>query len=72
MREKGVPDNDLFDRLAGDGRLLLSRAEIDALVSDPAAFVGAAPAQVRAVADRVTAIVAQHPRAAAYAPAPIL
>jgi adenylosuccinate lyase len=72
MREKGAPDNDLFDRLVADGRLKLSRAEIDALVADREAFVGAAPAQVRAIASRVAAIVAEHPEAAKYAPAPIL
>ena len=72
MREKGVAENDLFERLAADGRLRLSRAEIDALVSDPAAFAGAAPAQVRTLAGRVAAIVAKHPDAASYAPAPIL
>ncbi len=72
MREKGQGDNDLFDRLAGDSRLRLSRAEIDALVADPAAFTGAASAQVRAVADRVAAVVARHPDAGTYTPAPIL
>jgi adenylosuccinate lyase len=72
MREKGQGENDLFDRLAGDSRLKLTRAEIDALVADPAAFAGAAPAQVRAVAARVAQVVAEHPAAAAYAPAPIL
>ena len=72
MREKGIADNDLFDRLAADERLQLARAEIDSLVADRAAFVGAAPAQVQAVADRVAAIVAQHPEAASYTPAPIL
>ena len=72
MREKGPLDNDLFDRLAADSRLHLTRAEIDALVADRAAFIGAAPAQVTAVADRVAAIVAAHPRAAGYTPAPIL
>jgi adenylosuccinate lyase len=72
MREKGASENDLFDRLAADGRLGLTRAEIDALVADRAAFAGAAPAQVRAVADRVAAVVAAHPAAAAYHPAPIL
>ncbi|MFC7277919.1 adenylosuccinate lyase [Paractinoplanes rhizophilus] len=72
MREKGAAVNDLFDRLAGDERLRLSRAEIDTLVADRAAFVGAAPSQVRAVADRVASIVAAHPDAARYAPAPIL
>ena len=42
MREKGSPENDLFDRLAADGRLGLSRADIDTLVADRSAFVGAA------------------------------
>jgi adenylosuccinate lyase len=72
MREKGAGENDLFDRLATDGRLGLSRAEIDALVADRSAFVGAAPAQVAAVADAVAVVVAEHPAAASYAPAPIL
>jgi adenylosuccinate lyase len=72
MREKGTADNDLFDRLAGDRRLGLNRAEIDALVADRAAFVGAAPAQVRAVAERIAAVVAAHPEAARYVPAQIL
>jgi adenylosuccinate lyase len=72
MREKGTTENDLFDRLAADGRLGLTRTEIDALVADRAAFAGAAPAQVRAVADRVAAVVAAHPEAGAYHPAPIL
>lgn len=72
MREKAVTENDLFDRLAADGRLRLTRAEIDDLVADPAGFTGAATAQVRAVADRVAAVVAAHPEAAGYAPAPIL
>jgi adenylosuccinate lyase len=72
MREKGAPDNDLFDRLAGDARLHLTRQEIDALVADPATFVGAAPAQVQAIADRVGELVKSNPTAARYAPAPIL
>jgi adenylosuccinate lyase len=72
MREKGAAGNDLFDRLAVDGRLGLSRAEIDALVTDPAEFTGTASAQVAAVARRVAAVVAAHPVAAAYAPPPIL
>ncbi|BCB80743.1 adenylosuccinate lyase [Phytohabitans flavus] len=72
MREKGVAENDLFDRLALDSRLGLSRAEIDALVADREAFVGAAAAQVRAVVDRIAEVVARHPRAASYTPAPIL
>jgi adenylosuccinate lyase len=72
MRETGAARNDLFDRLAADGRLQLTRAEIDALVADRAAFIGAAPAQVAMIADRVAAVVAAHPSAAKYSPAPIL
>jgi adenylosuccinate lyase len=72
MREKAMATNDLLDRLAADDRLRLSREEIEALVADPGAFVGMASAQVRAVADRVAAVVSEHPAAAAYVPAPIL
>ncbi len=72
MREHGRPDNDLFDRLAADARLGLTRAEIDTLVADPSAFVGMAPAQVCAVVDRIAAIVELHPAAGDYKPDPIL
>ncbi|HEX6871020.1 MAG TPA: adenylosuccinate lyase [Micromonosporaceae bacterium] len=72
MREQAATANDLFDRLAADSRLGLSRAEIDALVADRSAFVGNASAQVGEVADRIAAIVALHPDAGSYAPAPIL
>jgi adenylosuccinate lyase len=72
MREKGTTDNDLFDRLAADGRLGLSRGEIDALVADRAAFVGAAGAQVAAVAEKIAEVVRKHPVAAGYTPHPIL
>jgi adenylosuccinate lyase len=72
MREKGLPANDLLARLAGDERLRLSSAEVQALVREPSSFVGAAPAQVAAVVDAVSAVVARHPAAAGYAPPPIL
>jgi adenylosuccinate lyase len=73
MREKGAGENDLFDRLAADERLGgLTRAEIEALVADPASFVGAASTQVAAVVERVAAVVAEHPEAARYVPPQIL
>jgi adenylosuccinate lyase len=72
MREKGAAENDLFDRLAADSRLGLTRAEIDALVADRGAFVGAASAQVAAVVAQIGQIVSANPSAAAYLPAPIL
>lgn len=72
MREKGTQDNDLLDRLAADSRLGVSKAVLDAAVADPAAFVGAADAQVAEVVRRVGHVVEAAPDAAAYAPAPIL
>jgi adenylosuccinate lyase len=72
MREKGAPENDLFDRLAADSRLGLTRAEIDALVADRSAFVGAAPAQVASIVAQIAEVVADNPDAQRYAPAPIL
>ncbi|MEV0713317.1 adenylosuccinate lyase [Asanoa sp. NPDC050611] len=72
MREKGSTENDLFDRLAADDRLGLTRGEIDALVADRAAFVGAAGAQVAAVAAKIDDVVRRHPTAAGYTPGAIL
>jgi adenylosuccinate lyase len=72
MREQGQAGNDLFDRLAADGRLGLSRAEIDELIADRHSFVGTASAQVTAVVAQVEKIVAAHPEAGAFVPAPIL
>jgi adenylosuccinate lyase len=72
MRDKGAERNDLLDRLEADPRLRLTRGELEVAVSDPAAFTGAASAQVAAVVDRVDVVVARYPQAAAYHPQPIL
>jgi adenylosuccinate lyase len=72
MRESGLDSNDLFDRLAADKRLGLSRDQLDALVDEPLAFTGAAGAQVAAVVAQVGDVVRRHPVAARYTPAPIL
>jgi adenylosuccinate lyase len=72
MREKGVDDNDLFDRLAADDRLRLSRSDLTTLVVDPLTFTGVAAAQVADVVERVTTVVASDPAAAAYRPSPVL
>ncbi|MPZ60245.1 MAG: adenylosuccinate lyase [Propionibacteriales bacterium] len=72
MREQGAEHNDLFDRLAGDDRLRLSRADLDALVTDPVSFTGAAVGQVDDVVRRIEAVAAAHPEAAAYNPGSIL
>ena len=66
MREKGTDVNDLFDRLAADERLRLTRAAIDEVVSDPLSFTGAAGDQVGAFVARVDELVRRDPDAAAY------
>jgi adenylosuccinate lyase len=71
LRE-GAAGNDLADRLAGDGRLGLDRASIDAVLADRTGFVGTAVHQVDAFCRQVEAIVADHPEAARYRPEPIL
>src|SRR5262245_1338132 len=71
-READAAESDLLDRLAGDPRLGLSRAELVAVVDDPLAFTGAARDQVDAVVRRVASVVARHPEAAAYRPDGIL
>jgi adenylosuccinate lyase len=71
MREQGR-EPDLLDRLAADPRLPLDRAGLDAVLADRSAFIGAADAQVAAVAAAVAKLVDAYPDAAAYQPAPIL
>ncbi len=71
MREKGQPDNDLLNRLAGDERLGLPAGALDGLLANPLTFTGAAVGQVTEVLSRIEPIVAAHPDAAAYQPAPI-
>jgi adenylosuccinate lyase len=68
MREKGGTGDGLIDRLAGDRRLRLSRAEIESVLADRSGFVGAATAQVAEVAGAVAELVAGHPDAAGYLP----
>lgn len=71
MRQ-GLAANDLFDWLAADERLGLTKDQIAALVADPIAFTGAAVEQTQAVVRRIADVVAEHPEAAAYAPGDIL
>ena len=72
IREKGGQHNDLLDRLAADERLPVSRSQLDDLLAEPLEFTGAAVDQVADVVRRIEAVVAAHPHAAAYSPAPIL
>ena len=72
LRVDGASETDLLDRLADDDRLPLDRVTLDAVVEDPPAFAGKAPAQVAAVVERIAVVVAARPWAAAYDPEPIL
>jgi len=71
MRQ-GRTDNDLFERLAADARLGLTREQIESLVADPIDFTGAARDQVASVVRRVQEVLAGDPGAASYRPAGIL
>jgi adenylosuccinate lyase len=71
MRAGGA-DNDLVQRLADDPRLPLDRAALDALLADRLPFTGVAGTQVATVVAAVDQVVARHPGAARYIPAPIL
>lgn len=72
QRELGAGGNDLLDRLAADDRVPLDRAQLDVALGDPRNLAGTAASQVDRVNERIAAVVAAHPDAAAYVPAPIL
>ena len=72
MREKGADRNDLLSRLAADERLGLTDADLRQLVAEPITFTGAAASQIDALVQRINAMAAQSPTAAAYRPASIL
>lgn len=72
MRE-GAETNDLLERLANDSRLgAMDEAALRALIAAPLEFTGAAREQGARVVHRISEIIAAHPDAAAYSPAPIL
>jgi adenylosuccinate lyase len=67
----GEPNN-LVDRLGNDSRLNLSVAEIEALMSEPLAFSGAARSQVDAIIEQIESVSSMYPEAAIYSPGSIL
>lgn len=68
----GASSNDLFDRLAADERLQLTREQIEELASEPLEFTGAARGQVTDIVTRVNQLAAKYPAAASYEPGAIL
>ncbi|MDR0417752.1 MAG: adenylosuccinate lyase [Propionibacteriaceae bacterium] len=71
MRETGAA-NTLLDDLAADGRLGLSRADLEHVAAAPLELAGAAGRQTAAVVAAVEAVAASDPAAAAYHPKAIL
>jgi adenylosuccinate lyase len=69
---KGAADNDVFDRLAADERLGLTKEQLASLVAEPITFTGAAVAQVETVVRRIDEVTARYPEAAGYTPGGIL
>jgi len=72
MRQKGVTENNLLDRLTKDSRLGLSKKQLDTALADPMQFVGNAPRQISNFVDRVEQVVNKYPEAAKYVPEEIL
>ena len=72
MRETGLSDNDLLDRLAADPRLGVSRAELDAALAAPIELTGTAGHQVATLVEQIQQIAVAHPFAAAYQPGAVL
>ena len=72
MRDTGRSNNDLIDRLAADGRLGVTRAELEAAIANPLELAGAAGRQVAALAGQIEEIAEAHPEAAIYRPGPVL
>jgi adenylosuccinate lyase len=66
LRQGTINHNDLIDRLANDERLGLSRETLNAILANGSRDAGRAQAQVRAFAERVAKLEAEHPQAAAY------
>ena len=72
LRTGKVEKNNLVERLAGDSRLGLDRATLDAILSKGDQESGAAKAQIAAFAAAVRKLEEASPEAAAYGPGSIL
>ena len=72
MRETGQAENDLFDRLAGDDRLPITKKDLEDAVGDPIELTGTARSQTSDFVHKVSKILRDNPDAAAYTPATVL
>lgn len=72
IRQGKISTNNLFDRLAEDGRLKLTRADFDAIASVAATETGTARMQVDNFVTTAAELIAQFPEAATIKPGAIL
>ena len=72
LRDGSLPGNDLAARLGKDPAFPLDLGRVEAILADPAAFLGNAPAQTDAFTERVNGLKERFPAAAEYQPEPIL
>lgn len=72
IRQGKISTNNLFDRLAEDGRLNLTRADFDAIASVAATETGTARMQVDNFVTTAAELIAQFPEAATIKPGAIL
>ena len=72
LRAGEIERNDLLDRLAGDARLRLDRARVEAVLARAPELTGSAGAQVDAFAAEVAAWTARVPEAARVRPGRLL
>ena len=64
-------DIDFIELLTKDGKLPLSRSEIEALISQPLSFAGNAIAQCQALLAKISPLLSRQPEAASYKAGPI-
>jgi adenylosuccinate lyase len=65
-------DVDFIDLLTKDGKLPLSRSDIEALISEPLSFAGNALLQCQAVLAKISPLLSRQPEAASYKAGQIL
>ncbi len=68
MREQGTSDNDLFDRLANDPRLPISKQQLIDAIGNPLDLTGLAQSQTAHFVGEVQQIIDKYPNAARYKP----
>ena len=72
MREQGTIENDLFDRLANDPDLPVTKDQLEDAISNPIDLTGLAEEQVVSFVHQVEELLSDKPEAVSYKPEKIL